>query len=579
MKDMPDPNGGGPPGEDPRSGPAVWRRLSRALALLAVDPAGLGGLWLRARCGPVRDKAVALLGLLPLPARRLHPAIGDEALFGGIDLAETLAAGAPRRRQGLLARPATLVLPMAERAPAGLVARLAAALDDGGHCVVALDEGAEADEALAPALADRMAFHVDLGAVGRIDVDILAGPSPAAARDRLAGVRVPDHAAADLCRVAERLGVIGLRAPMLALRAARAHAALFGRTEVAEDDLRAGVELVLAPRATQFPEEAAPDTPPPEPPAENAPPPPEAEAPDKSEPEPAIPEEILVEAARALLPDDLLERAAAARQAARMAAGSGAGAARRGNRRGRPLPARPGLPRGEARIDLAATLRQAAPWQRIRRASRPQGEGPPILIRTSDIRLRRFEDRSDRLILFAVDASGSAAFARLAEAKGAVELLLAQAYARRDHVALLAFGGRGADLLLPPTRSLVQTKRRLAALPGGGGTPLAAGLMLAAEVAVQARSRGMSPVVALLTDGRANIALDQRADRVAAAADAERAARILRASSVPGIVIDMGRRPEATLADLARTMASPYLALPRADAARLSGAIGAALPA
>ena len=87
-----------------------------------------------------------------------------------------------------------------------------------------------------------------------------------------------------------------------------------------------------------------------------------------------------------------------------------------------------------------------------------------------DIRLRRYEERSDRLLIFTVDASGSAALARLAEAKGAIEILLAEAYARRDHVCLIAFRGTEAELLLPPTRSLVQTKRRLAGLPGGGGT-------------------------------------------------------------------------------------------------------------
>ena len=38
-------------------------------------------------------------------------------------------------------------------------------------------------------------------------------------------------------------------------------------------------------------------------------------------------------------------------------------------------------------------------------------------------------------------------------------------------------------MLLPPTRSLVQTKRRLGGLPGGGGTPLAAGLQAALELA------------------------------------------------------------------------------------------------
>ena len=119
--------------------------------------------------------------------------------------------------------------------------------------------------------------------------------------------------------------------------------------------------------------------------------------------------------------------------------------------------------------------------------------------------MKRYEDRSDRLVIFAVDASGSSAISRLAEAKGAIELLLGDAYARRDHVALVAFRGTSAEILLPPTRSLVQTKRRLAELPGGGGTPLASGMEAALELALGAQRRGMAPTVCILTDGRANI--------------------------------------------------------------------------
>ena len=70
-----------------------------------------------------------------------------------------------------------------------------------------------------------------------------------------------------------------------------------------------------------------------------------------------------------------------------------------------------------------------------------------IEVRSSDFRIRRFAERREATIVFAVDASGSAAFARLAEAKGAIELLLAQAYARRDHVSLLAFKGLAAELV------------------------------------------------------------------------------------------------------------------------------------
>jgi magnesium chelatase subunit D len=207
-------------------------------------------------------------------------------------------------------------------------------------------------------------------------------------------------------------------------------------------------------------------------------------------------------------------------------------------------------------------------------ASRPDAV---LLVRASDIRLKRFRETSDRVLIFAVDASGSAAFARLAEAKGAVELLLAQAYARRDHVSLLAFRGHAAELILPPTRSLVQTKRRLAGVPGGGGTPLASALQLALATASQARARGMTPTIALLTDGRGNIALDGTPNRDRAEEEATRLARSIRAAGFPALVIDVANRPQAGLRGLAVQMDAPYIALPRADAHRLSAALSSAL--
>ena len=76
------------------------------------------------------------------------------------------------------------------------------------------------------------------------------------------------------------------------------------------------------------------------------------------------------------------------------------------------------------------------------------------------------------------------------------------------YVRAVAFRGAGAEVLLPPTRSLVQAKRRLAALPGGGGTPLAAGLEAGLALADRLRSRGVAPFLVILTDGRANVARD-----------------------------------------------------------------------
>ena len=295
---------------------------------------------------------------------------------------------------------------------------------------------------------------------------------------------------------------------------------------------------------------------------------PEPEGQEEEQPT-AIPEDILLDAVRAALPPDLLAKLA--NKATRTAQGSGSGARKQGNRRGRPLPPRGSS--GQGRVDLVATLRAAAPWQTIRRAADPARTGP--IVRRADLRHRRYEEKSDRLLIFTVDASGSAALARLAEAKGAVEILLAEAYARRDHVALVAFRGEGADLLLPPTRSLVQTKRRLAALPGGGGTPLAHGLMEAQAVAETARRKGLTPTLVLLTDGRANIALDGSRDRRQAAEDATRIAREL--TGIDALVIDAGTRPEPALKALAAILHAPYLPLPRADAKRLSQAVNAAL--
>ncbi len=181
--------------------------------------------------------------------------------------------------------------------------------------------------------------------------------------------------------------------------------------------------------------------------------------------------------------------------------------------------------------------------------------------------------------IFAVDASGSAALERLAEAKGAVESLLAECYVRRDRVALVAFRGRGADLLLVPTRSLVRAKRALASLPGGGGTPLAAGIEAAGRLAAAERRSGRSPVVLLLTDGRANVARSGAPGRAQAAADALAAARALAAEGTRALVIDTAARPQDSARALAAAMAARYLPMPLADAARLTQAVREAGPA
>ncbi len=538
-----------------------WDQATLALQLLAIDPA-LGGITIRARTGPVRD---ALLALVDPRTKRIHPAISDEALFGGLDLSATLTSGHLVEERGLLAKPSPMILSMAERAPVRLAAHLAIALDKNiGHTLIALDEGAEPDESVDPKLAERLAFQVDLSAVSRHQISAeppcVAGQPPTQC---LALPVVPPEVTKQVTQIAAELGIDSLRAPLFALRTARAHAILQNRDTIIKDDVEIACALALAHRATRIPE--------PKPQEPDAPSP--AEAQDKDANDTLdLPDELLLDAVRALLPNDLLDQLAT--QKARQGRGNGSGAARKGNRRGRPLPSRAGRLSDGARIDIIGTLRAAAPWQTIRRNATG---GPGLHIRPADFRIKRFEEKSDRLLIFTVDASGSAALTRLAEAKGAVELLLAQAYARRDHVALIAFRGVGAELLLPPTRSLVQTKRRLAGLPGGGGTPLAAGMRAAFEQAEHAARRGLTPTIAILTDGRANIALDGSADRKQAGMDAQQMARVLRANGTDAIVIDTGNRPEPALRNLAQTLDAAYLPLPRADAARLSRSVATAL--
>jgi magnesium chelatase subunit D len=551
-----------------------WAAARQALCLLAIDPVGLQGLTVRARSGPARQAFIDLLPCLPLPRRKIHPTISDEQLFGGIDLGSTLAAEKVVYHQGLAEFPCALVLTMAERTGPDLAAKLAQLLDaDKGHCLIMLDEGAEEGETAPRALAERIAFHIDLDGITAAEVDAHPPDHEGLHRARNSLPHISAGAAdiAALVTLAARFGIDSLRAPLLALRAARAHAALNQRNLISPEDLAVAVSLVYPSRATLVPGEDD-QTPP-----DDSPPSPDDQPQDAESQDPgaAIPDDMLIDAVRALLPAHVLDRIEPA-AASRGASGSGgAGARRKGNRRGRPLPPRPGRLDGTSRIDLVATLRAAAPWQPLRRKSSPHATG--LLIRPSDIRLKRYEEMSDRLLIFVVDASGSAAMSRLGEAKGAVELLLAEAYARRDHVALIAFRGTTADILLPPTRSLVQTKRRLAALPGGGGTPLAAGLQAASELAIQARGRGLSPTLAILTDGRANIALDGGSDRITAASDAITLARLIRAQGIPGIVLDMSNRPQDTLRDLAVQMGTPYVPLPRADAKRLSAAISTTL--
>jgi magnesium chelatase subunit D len=564
----------------------------------------------------------------------------DEQLLGGLDLAATLQAGKTVSRRGVLAEAdgGIGVLAMAERVSVATAARLAAVMDAGEvqlaregvtsrhPCrigIVALDEGID-DEVPAAALTDRLALWLDVSAIApgvparcvadrdRGDLPLPEAHDVQQARERLHAVAVSDEVWDALCAAAASMGIVSMRAPLLAARVARALAALAGRDQVEPDDAAFAARCVLGPRARVLPapasessEPAPPDeaSEPPEPPEPQAAgPEPDTETSETSEtpktqPPPAPDEPAagalagqVLAAARAALPAHLLDRLAPPPAAGGSAgAAQGAGSVRASLRRGAPLGVRPGDLRSGARLDVLATLRAAAPWQRLRAASTPQagpGREPQagsrrelqaglcrVAVRREDFRIKRFRQQCQTTVIFAVDASGSTALHRLAEAKGAVELLLADCYARRDSVAVLAFRGDSVDLLLPPSRSLVRAKRSLAGLPGGGGTPLAGAIDAASALAAGVRRRGDTPLAVLLTDGRANIARSGGGGREHAQADALQAARQFQALGISAMLLDTSPRPNPQAQGLAQAMGALYLPLPQADAKSVSVAV------
>lgn len=548
---------------------AAAARAVLAARLFAREPTGFGGIVLRAAAGPARDALLALIkASLPkdAPVRRVPMGVDDDRLIGGLDVVATLRDGGLALRPGLLAEAdgGVLVIASAERLPAGRAGRIAAALDAGGvHSerdgrsafwasrfgFVALDEGG-ADEALPSVLRERAAFWVDLEGLSARDLAV-----DPALMQAVPDAAIGDDQIAALCAAADALGVMSARASVMAVRAARAHATLAGRAVVEDLDLAMAAALVLAPRATRAPSAEQAE-------AEAEPPPPSDGEAQTNPADATSLDDLVVSAARAAIPQNLL--AALAAGAGRQGQ-SGQGAQRASIQRGRPIGVRAGLPRNGARLALLATLRAAAPWQKLRRTLR--ASPAPVLVTREDLRVRRFQERSETSVVFIVDASGSAAFQRLAEVKGAIELILADAYIARTHVALVTFRQESAEILLAPTRSLSRAKALLSALPGGGATPLAAGLEAGFALCTAERAKGRSVLAMVMSDGRANVARDGARDRSRAGLDALAAAQRFRAAGLSCVFVDTGRWPAPENAALAKAMGARYAPLPFADAA------------
>ncbi|MFC4059051.1 VWA domain-containing protein [Planomonospora corallina] len=416
------------------------------------------------------------------------------------------------------------------------------------------------------------------------------------ARELLGRVELDDASLLKIAEICAAFEVEGMRADLVTARAAAAHAAWHGRASVTREDIRAAARLALPHRRRRNPFDAPgldeelldellgrgdlpPDPPPPsappsgpsspgapgEPPADG----PGTEAADGPGPEPeqrdgngngnGTPQDRRRErnadppgagdgsgegaaggapgqdsdgggpgdGAAAVVPPGVPYRPRTFR-----VAGLGAGETGRRSpaltRTGRRIGAR-GPEEGPGPVHLLETLRAAAPHQRARGR-----RGAGLLVRGEDLRIAVTQGQESNLILFCVDASGSmAARRRMTQVKTAIVSLLLDAYRRRDKVGLVTFRQARAEVLLPPTSSVDVAAARLGELPAGGRTPLAEGLLTAAEVLRVERLRDplRRALLVVVTDGRATAGPDP-VDR------AHRAARWLAGTGVAALVID-----------------------------------------
>src|SRR5499433_144593 len=425
----------------------------------------------------------------------------------------------------------------------------------------------------------------------------------AAARAMLPDVALPDATLRQVASVCAAFDVDGLRADLVTARAAIAHAAWRGRGEVTAADVRAAARLALPHRRRRQPfdapqldeeeldralagagEDPGDDPGPgddgpgggepeashettrgqdvPAPRAGAAPDPgpagqpqgPAAEAPVQPRPGPAPP-------GPPAAPGPVF------RVKRLEVPGTGTGAAGRRSRARTDSRHVTGAQRPRdraARVHVPATFAAAAPYQ----VARGRSPGGGLLLRPGDLREARHEGRESNLVLFVVDASGSmAARARMGAVKGAVLSLLLDAYQRRDKVGMVTFRGGGAEVALPPTFSVEAAAARLAALPAGGRTPLAAGLLRAHEVlrAERIRDPRRRPLLVLVTDGRATGGADP-------VGHAHRAAALLAATGGHSVVIDCESGPVrlGLAASLAQALDGVLLRLEHLAAAPLA---------
>ncbi|AXB48128.1 putative cobaltochelatase [Amycolatopsis albispora] len=428
----------------------------------------------------------------------------------------------------------------------------------------------------------RLAYEADPdGFAARYDeAEAALAARIAEARRNLPAVTLDDAALLQIAEVCASFDVDGMRADIVTARTAAAHAAWSGRTEVTTEDIRVAARLALPHRRRRNPfdapgideeqlDQALRDAEPPtdgpddDGPGSGAPPEPaeSSEAPSENQQPQSSPQG----------PQQTVGAGQPFRARLFTVDGTGEGAHGRRSRAltdsGRTIGVKPPSVR-EGRPHLPATVLAAAPHQRARGRS-----GAGLVLRTRDLRFALREGREGNLVLFCVDASGSmGARSRMGEVKAAVLSLLLDAYQRRDKVGLVTFRASAAELALPPTISVDAAASRLESLPTGGRTPLAEGLLRAAEAlrVESIRDPRRRPLLVVVTDGRATSGQD-------AVARAHAAADLIARQGIASVVMDCesGRMRLGLAGELANRLGAEHVPLGEVAADALAGAVRA----
>ena len=546
--------------------------------------------------------------------------VTDEQLFGGLDIEKTLKSGRPEMQKGLLARADGNILSgLLDCVLTGTVKVERGPISASYLCnTVLIATMNPEDSDLSDHLLDRFDLCAYVPPTDDGQKRLILTRNAEFSRDPesfcrmysseteeerlkvekaekiLPIVTISDELVSVISELCVKVGADGIRGDLAMVQCAKSLAALHGRDEVMKKDVEEASVLCL-PHRRSFDQPPPPPPEPPEPPEDQEdeeppedqdqepPEPPEQEEEEKDDdrvddtPPPEPPElpdleEMMFEIGREFRVIDYLDKnerlpaRTKTRKGRRAMAVSADGTGRY---------ARSRIPDGKTQdIAFDATIRAAAPYQKVRHS-----DNLSIVIEKQDLREKIRERRSGCTLLFLVDASGSLGVRRrMSTVKGAILSMLRDSYVMRDRIGLMAFRRDSADMILPPTKSVEYSYKRLEELPTGGKTPLGEALSRVNDYMTSyARCHiGERCYVILVTDGRANVPLQPGAD---ANEEVQKMAEDIKIPHVGWIVVDAGMGfPHFDNAQkLAEKMGAKYFKLEDLDADRFAQGVKAAI--